>query len=65
MQLIYLEEMMKVKPQICRTCKYYQELPFTEHQMYCMNSNSEYADCECEDHDTCEEWIGNEDEENA
>lgn len=56
---------MKVKPQICRTCKYYQELPFTEHQMYCMNSNSEYADCECEDHDTCEEWIGNEDEENA
>lgn len=40
----------------CKTCAHYQELPFAEHQMYCMNPNSEYAECEANDDDTCEEW---------
>lgn len=47
---------MKEQPKTCRTCKHYVELPFTEHQMFCMNDESEYADCECEDNDTCEDW---------
>lgn len=49
-------EEMKEPPKICRSCRYYQQLPFTEHQMYCMNPESEYAECESEDNDTCDSW---------
>lgn len=55
---------MKELPKVCKTCSFYVELPFTEHQMYCMNPDSEYAECECENNDTCESWKGkNADEE--
>ena len=47
---------MKELPHICKHCAFLQELPFTEHQMYCMNPDSEYAECECADTDTCDEF---------
>lgn len=53
---------MKEKPHTCRNCNYYQELPFAEHQMYCMNPDSEYAECECSDYDTCDSWKDVDDE---
>lgn len=49
---------MKELPKVCKTCSFYEELPFTEHQMYCMNPESEYAECESNDNDTCDSWKG-------
>jgi hypothetical protein len=51
---------MKEPQRVCKTCKFYEQLPFTDQKKYCMNPDSEYAECESEDNDTCDSWEGNE-----
>ena len=46
---------MKERPEICKFCKYYEELPFTDEYL-CTCEESDYADCPCESKDTCVEW---------
>ena len=42
--------------EICGNCKWGEKLPFTENTITCMNENSDYADCDCKENDTCEWW---------
>lgn len=46
---------MKEQLKMCRFCKYYENLPFSD-EYICMSENSDYADCPCNPDDVCEEW---------
>lgn len=49
---------MKKQQNTCRTCKWLEDLPFTD-TYTCMNEYSSYDTCDCDpDRDVCEEWEG-------
>jgi hypothetical protein len=43
-----------VEQKRCSNCKWYK--CYVTDDYYCMNDNSDYADCPCEANDTCDEW---------
>ena len=48
---------MKDDNKKCLTCRYLEALPFSDENL-CGNPNSDYADCPCAENDTCNEWVG-------